>query len=255
MSFTEIERSICNKMGYDSSGLLAPAEAGKGAVRNRLSAIRSQLNSYVASPQAVIDAATAQLRNSAGTIFPGSTENDVEKLVDLINNCTYLQTENPISTTKALIGSMFEKLDSFFGDVASVPEYLLGEALGALDELFNNDKPRSSGLTDLMKDADKLINCLSTLCNGEYTSEVIALTNQTQNLYDDLGMVSDPLSANYGLLDKDTLFSDAGLTPSDITKITGANDEVNSLKDQGQQAINDLMDATKTAKKAGDILF
>ena len=68
-------------------------------------------------------------------------------------------------------------------------------------------------------------------------------------------MVSDPLSASYGLLDKATLYSDAGLTPSDITKITGANLEVNSLKEQGQTAINDLMESTKLAKKAGDILF
>jgi len=255
MAFTEIERSICNKMGYDSGGLLAPAEASKGAVRNQLSGIRSQLSSYIASPQAVIDAATAQLQTASGTIFPGHTQNDVDALLDIISNCTYLELDNPISLTKALIGSLFDKLDGFFDAVSAVPEYLLGQALGALDELFDNKLPRSTALTDLMKNADKLINCLSTLCNGEYTSEVLALTNQTQNLYNDLGMISNPLSANYGKLDKGTLFSDAGLSPTEIAKITGANLEVNSLKDQGQQAIDELMEVTKLSKKAGDIFF
>ena len=102
-----------------------------------------------------------------------------------------------------------------------------------------------------MKKADKLIECLSTVCNGEYTSEVLALTNQTQNLYNDFEMVGDPLDPNYGKLDKDKLYADAGLIPADIQKITSANDEVDSIKTQAKQAVDKLMSSTKLAKKAG----
>jgi hypothetical protein len=255
MAFTEVERSICNKMAHDSAGLLAPAEAAKGAIRNQMSAIRAQLNSYVQSPQGVIDAATNQLRNSAGSVIPGTTESDVEKMLEMINKCLFLQDDeklnNPVALGKSMTQSLFDKLNDYFNDVTSVPEYLLGKALSALEELYSNQLPGSSALSDLMKKADKLIQCLSTVCNGEYTSEVLALTNQTENLYNDFEMVSDPLDANYGKLNKDKLFSDASLIPGDIQKITSANDEVNSIKTQAKSAIDDLMSSTKIAKKAG----
>lgn len=255
MAFTEVERSICNKMGFDSSGLLNPAEAIKGAVRNQLSGIRSQLSSYLPSSQAVIDAASAQLENDVGSVIPGDSEDDVDSMIKLIQNCLYLKDDeklsNPISLADSMNKSLFDKFEDYFGDVASVPEYALGQAFSALEELYTNLFPRSSALTDLLKKADKLIECLSSVCNGEYTSQVVALTNQTQGLYNDFEMVGDPLSANYGRLDKDSLFADAGLSPVEIGKITSANDEVDSIKVQGKKAIEDLMKSTKIFKKAG----
>jgi len=259
MAFTELERSICNKMGFDSGGLLNGPEAAKGAVINQVSAIRAGLNSYVPSSQAAIDAATAALETSAASIFPGDSAADIQRMLDLINNCAYLEGNdkltNPISLAKALTESLFDKLNDYFGDAASIPEYLLGKLMSALDELYGNNLPGSNALTDALKNADRLINCLSNLCNGEYTSQVVALTNQTEDLYNDLEIVSNPLDPNYGLLDKDKLYSDAGLIPGDIAKITSANDEVNSLKGQGQSSIDSLMGSIKTLKKAGDIIF
>jgi hypothetical protein len=259
MAFTELERSICNKLGFDSGGLLNGPEAAKGAVNNQLSGIKAQLSGYVPSSQAAIDAATAALISNANSIFPGDSAADVQAMIDLINSCAYLEGDdkltNPISLAKALTDSLFGKLNDFFGDAASIPEYLLGKLMSALDELYGNQLPGSSALTDVLKNSDKLINCLSNLCNGEYTSQVIALTNQTQSLYNDLEMVSNPLDPNYGLLDKDKLYSDAGLIPGDIAKITSANDEVNSLKAEGQSSIDSLMGSIKTLKKAGDIIF
>ena len=255
MAFTEVERSLCDKMAHDSSGILAPAEAAKGSVRSQMSALRAALSSYVQSPQSVIDAATNQLRTNAGSVIPGTTESDVEKMIEMINKCLFLQDDdklsNPVSAAKSMTQSLFNKLSQYINDVTSVPEYLLGKLLSALEELYSNQFPGSSALTDLMKKMDKLIQCLSTVCNGEYTSEVIALTNQTENLYNDFEMVGDPLDPNYGNLDKDKLFAEAGLTASDIQKITSANDEVNSIKDQAKKSIDDLMGATKLAKKAG----
>jgi len=246
-------------MAFDASGLLAPAEAIKGAVKNSISGIKSQLSSYVASPQSTIDAATTVLNNNVASVLPGDTANDVQQMLNLINNCAYLKDDeklnNPVALGNAMTKSLFDKLDDYVGDVSSVPEYLLGKGLSAIEELYSNAFPGSSALTDLMKTADKLINCLSLVCNGEQTSEVIALTNQTQNLYNDFDMVGDPNDPNYGKLNKDQLFSDAGLIPSEVQKITGANDEVDAIKAKGKKSIEDLMNSTKTLKKLGDISF
>ena len=210
MAFTEVERSICNKLGFDTDGILAPAQQAKGAVTNQLSGIRAQLSGYVPSSQAAIDAATATLQNSADSIFPGDSAADVQKMLDLINNCAYLKGDdkltNPTALAKAMTDSLFDKLNGYFDDVSSVPEYLIGKLMSALDELYGNNLPGSNALTNALKNADKIINCLSNLCNGEYTTEVIALTNETQSLYNDLEIVSNPLDPNYGLLDKDKLY-------------------------------------------------
>ncbi|MHA1816198.1 MAG: hypothetical protein ACTSX1_09350 [Candidatus Heimdallarchaeaceae archaeon] len=255
MAFTEVERSICNKMSFDSSGLLNPAEAIKGAVKNQISGINSQLASYIPSSQATIDAASTTLENNVGSVIPGDSESDIEAMISLINKCAYLSDDeklnNPIALSNAMTKSLFDKFEDYFGGVASVPEYALAQALSALEELYTNLFPRSSALTDLLKKADKLINCLSAVCNGEQTSKVIALTNQTQNLYNDFDMVGNPLDANYGKLDKDKLFTDAGLSPAEISKVTNANDEVDAIKAEGKKSIEDLMNATKLLKKAG----
>jgi hypothetical protein len=169
MAFTEVERSICNKMGFDSSGLLAPAEQVKGAVTNQLSSIRAQLSSYTPSPQPVIDAATAALQTNANSIFPGDSASDVAKLVGMINNCAYLngndKLKNPISLGKSMTDSLFTKLASYVTDVSTVSEYLIGKLMSGLEELYGNQLPGSNALTDALQNADKLINCLSTLCN------------------------------------------------------------------------------------------
>jgi hypothetical protein len=255
MAFTEVERSMCNKMAFDSSGLLAPAEAVKGSVRNQISNTKSQLASYVPSPQSAIDAASAQLQNNIASVIPGNSEADVQAMLNMINNCEYLSGDeklsNPVTIANAMNKSLFNKINNYVDDVASLPEYALAKTISAIEELYSNLFPGSSALTDLLKKADKLINCLSNVCNGEYTSEVISLTNQTQNLYNDFDMVSDPLDSNYGKLDKDKLFSEAGLSPSEISKITDANDEVNSIKSQAKKSIEDLMNSTKVFKKAG----
>jgi len=259
MAFTEVERSICNKMSFDSSGLLNPAEAIKGAVRNQISGVRSKLANYTPSSQATLDAASATLQTNIGSIIPGDTEDDVQAMMDMISNCDFLNEDdslkNPVSLGKTMNKSLFDKIEDYIGDLIVVPEYDLGKALSKLDEIYGSLYPDASALTDLMKKADKLINCLSNLCNGEYTTEVIALTDQTTNLYSDFQMVSNPLDPDYGLLDKSQLYSDAGLSVSDITKISGVNDDLNNYKDEAKTAIQNLMDKTKTLRKAGDIIF
>jgi len=259
MAFTEVERSICNKMSFDSSGLLNPAEAIKGSIRNQISSVRSKLSSYVPSSQATLDSSSATLQTNVGTIIPNDGDDDVQAMIDLINNCDYLKDDdalkNPVSLGKTMEKSLFDKISDYIGDLIVVPEYDIGKALSSIEEIYGSLFPSASGITDLMKNADKLINCLSNLCNGEYATEIVALTNQTTNLYSDFQMVSNPLDANYGLLDKNQLYSDAGLTVSDITKISGVNDEIDTIKSNAKQSIQNLMDKTKSLRKAGDIIF
>jgi hypothetical protein len=257
MAFTEVERSICNKLAFDSAGLLAPAEEAKGTAINQLSSIRAQLSTYVQSPQETIDAATETLETNTESIFPGDSEDDVQAMIDLIDNCDFLdgKLSNPVSLAKSLLGSLFDKLNDYLDDVGSVPEYALSTAMSALDELYGNELPGGNAIGEALKSADNLINCLSSLCNDEFITEVTDLTDQVESLYSTLGIVSDPLDANYGTLDIDTLFSDAGLTSGDIAKIEGVLDEVDSVKEQGQSSINSLVDSIVTLKKAGDITF
>ena len=91
--------------------------------------------------------------------------------------------KNPIALGNSATQSAFDKIYSYVNDLTTIPEFLVGEALSSLEEFYSNLFPGSKALTDLLKKADQLINCLSNFCGGEYTSEVIALTNETQGLY------------------------------------------------------------------------
>ena len=258
-AFTDTERAVCDKMAHDSGGLLAPAEMVKGAVTNGLSQAKSALSSYIPSPQAVINAAKQQLNDNVTSVLPGNNVSDVQRMIDLINRCAYLKSndslKNPIALGNAVTQSSFQKIYGFIDDLVSVPEFLVGEALSALEEFYTNLFPRSKALTDLLAKADKLINCLSNVCGGEYTAEVIALTNQTQNLYNDFEIIGDPNDANYGKLDKEKLYSEAGLTAGEVAKITDATNEVDSVKALGKDAVDEFVNTAKNAKKLGSVIF
>jgi len=256
-ALTSTERAVCDKLAHDSGGLLAPARMVRGAVTNQLSAARAALANYTQSPQAVINAAKDALRNNVNNSLPDSNASDVGRMIDIINNCLYLKDDdalkNPISLGNAVTQSAFDKIYSYINDVTTVPEFLVGEAMSALEEFYSNLFPGSKALTDLLKKADQLINCLSNFCGGEYTSEVIALTNETQSLYNDFEIVGNPLDANYGKLDKETLYSEAGMTGGDIAKITDASDEVDAMKELGNSSVDDFVQAAKNVKKLGDL--
>jgi len=258
MALTDTERSICNKLAYDSGGLLAPAQMVKGAVTNQLSATRSALSGYIQSPQPVIDAGKQTLRDNVTSSLPGDDASDVERMLDIINNCDYLNEnenlKNPITLGNAVTESAFGKIYGYINDLQSIPEFLVSEALSALEEFYTNLFPRSKALSELLARADKLIDCLSNFCGGEYTSEVIALTNETQNLYNDFEMIGDPNDANYGKLNKDQLFADAGLTAGDIAKITDVNQEVDAVKADGKDAVDDFVKTAQNVKKLGSAI-
>jgi len=212
MAFSSIERSVCEKMGYDTGGLFSPGLQAKSFVISTISAIQAALRGYVASPQSVIDAALGDLYADTATILPGDSLDDIQRILDIINNCLYLSgsdtLNNPISLTTAFIRSMIEAISGFVNGYISIPEFLLGKLLSILDELYGNVLPGGRAISAALASIDQIINCLEFLCNGEFTAQVIILSTDVETLYNDLWIVDDPLAPNYGKLDKDTLFSE-----------------------------------------------
>ena len=255
MALSSIERSVCEKLGYDTGGLFSPALQIKSLAISQISAIQAALRGYVASDQAVFDAALGSLYAQTATILPGDSLDDIQKVLNIINNCLYLRgndaLNNPISLTTAFIRSMIEKISAFIDDYTYLPEFLLGKLLSLLDELYGDILPGSRAISEALANIDQIINCLSNFCGGEFTAQVIILTNDVETLYNDLWIVSDPLSANYGKLDKTTLFSDAGLTPTEIAKVLQVNTNINSIKASAQTSIDNFSNchcAPNTAK-------
>jgi len=259
MALSSIERSVCEKLGYDTGGLFSPALQIKSLAISQISAIQAALRGYVASDQAVIDAALGSLYAQTATILPGDSLDDIQKVLNIINNCLYLRgndaLNNPISLTTAFIRSMIEKISAFIDDYTYLPEFLLGKLLSLLDELYGDILPGSRAISEALANIDQIINCLSNFCGGEFTAQVIILTNDVETLYNDLWIVSDPLSANYGKLDKTTLFSDAGLTPTEIAKVLQVNTNINSIKASAQTSIDNFVTSAKSYKRLGSIVF
>ena len=110
-------------------------------------------------------------------------------------------------------------------------------------------------ISELLAAADKLLNCLSAGCAAVDPSYIPSLSQKTQELqdvYDDLGVVDDPLDPNYGKFDYSAMYNDLGLSTTEISNITKVKEGINTSKDSGMDAIKNTTDAMKTAKKIGE---
>jgi len=243
MAILPVERSMCNKMVYDFDGLLAPARAAKGAVRNKKNEIQSQLNVLTSSSQSAINSAVSSLTSQMDDIIPTATLSDMRELERFIEQCEYLSGLSPIAAMLGAIDSIYSKLDDFLDNIgASVPEFNLGKLASAINDLLG---ARGPNISDLLKNLDKLINCVELYCGGEYPSQLSSMTTALGQTYTDLNITSDPLDTNYGLFDFNSLYSTAGLDVTQIGQVNQVISSVDGEKDRTRSTINSAIDIYK----------
>ena len=259
MALTTAERAICEKLGYDSSGVLSPAQQAKSGATSLISQAQAALNNYVESPQSVINNAKAGLTTNVATVLPGDTLVDVQKVLAIINNCIYLSSSdslsNPISLVTALLRSIRDKVGDFIDDYIYIPEFFSGKILSLLQEIYGSVLPGARQVSNSLISSDYIINCLTNFCGGEFASKVSSLTTETQSLYTSLKIVDNPLSPNYGSLDTNSLYTAAGLGATAISKITDVTGTITGVKASGQSSIDSFVSNAKRFKKLGSIVF
>lgn len=243
MAILPVERSMCNKMVYDFDGRIAPVQAVKGAVRNKQNAMQTLLNNLTSSSQSAINSGIASLTSNVTDVIPTATLNDMEALQRFIEQCAYLSGLSPIAAMLGALNSVYEKINGFLTNIgASVPEFNISGIGSSINDLLG---ARGPNISDSLTDLDKLINCVELYCGGEYPDQITNMSTALGQAYSDLNVTSNPVDPNYGLFDFNSLYTTAGLNPTQISQVDQVKAAADEEKDRSKSTIDAAIDIYK----------
>lgn len=253
MAFTSTDRSLCNKILTDFPGLIGPLNSSSGIITGYGNTLDSQLRALKGnfSPSGDITNGIYTLNNTIGNAVPGSTLADMLALKAFLDNCAYLAGNNPLGTILNAAKGIFNLIDDTLDTLAgTVPEFGIGKIAGYINQLMNGlGLPGGDILSEIFKNADKLIQCMTNLCDtydpGYYGPYITSYTSELQSLYTIMNIDDDPLSLNYGLFDYDSLYSNVGLSVPEIAQMTTVIEAVDTVK---STSISGVMDSIASVK-------
>lgn len=246
MAISSMTKGVCDKMVGEFSNMQTLLNiASSKSIVSALSSLNSQLTGMVWSSLGDLTTGISNFTNAAASIVPGVTSADLENLVDMINNCSFLSAhelfKNPIALVKGMTDTVFGQLDSLAATYGGVlPEFNAGNATRQLNDLLT-DQNVSSNLTSM----DQILNCVSDQCGSDYAAQLAAMTAQTSALYSSMKIVSNPLSIDYGKLDVADIYSTAGLDASEIYKMSITTAAIDTQKDLTVTKIDEAVDGLK----------
>jgi len=254
---TTTERSLCNKLVIDFGGLITPINASRATVMGHASSLDSQLRSMAWSGTSAINNGIYTLNNTIDTAIPGTSITDMQALKTFLDNCAYLNGANPVGAILNAANGIFGLIDDTLNTLAgTVPEFGAGRIAGLINQLLSGlGLPGGDVLSEIFKQADRLINCLTYLCSpydSYYNPYISTYNSQLQSLYTSMNIVSDPLDSNWGLFDYDSLYSSVGLTADQISDMNLVVDAVDTVKSNSMTGVMDSIASVRNLLKEGD---
>jgi hypothetical protein len=243
MAILPVERSMCNKMVFDFDGSISPANAAKGGMRDKANQVQGLLNGLTSSSQGAINSAISDLRSQVDLVIPTDTLNDMRALKRFIEQCEYLSGLSAIAAMLGALEAIYNKIDSFLDNIgASVPEFDISKILSIINDLLGG---RGPNISDLLKHLDKLLNCISLYCGGEYPAQLSNMTVALGQTYSDLNIVSNPADPKYGLFDVTKLYDNAGLSLTQKAQVDQTTAAADGEKDRAEATIASAIDIYK----------
>jgi len=251
MALIPTERSICNKVVADFEGLTSPIRAAKGQIRSAASDFADQLRNTVWSEQSVLDQALTDFEDDLEEILPGDTSDDVQAIKDMIDNCDYLSSLSSVSTIAGTAGGIYDGIEDIINSLSeTTPEFQLGGIADTINNILKGIQfPFGDDISALFAKADKLIECLAAYCGGEYPSQVTQFTDDLNQLYSDMNIVSDPNNENYTNFDYGRVYSEVGLNPTQISNVTSTINKIDEGNQVAKSAIDSSIEAIKDTIK------
>lgn len=261
------EKSLCNKLLADWNGLLAPVYASKAAIQKASNDMLNKLREMVRFklftwPLQDLEDEINGFLDDVKDNLPGNELDDLQRLKYFLDHCDYLNQLEPIS---ALIGTALgisDEIDSLIDNLyVDFPEFAAANFGSLIDNLLSAlpGLPGGDVLADLLAQADELLNCLTLLCAviepDKYSPVLNGMFDELQTLYDDLNIIDDPNSADYGKFNYETIFGPppegAGLTDDQITAFEDTKTGLNAAKDSGVAAVDGVKSAIQQASRIG----
>jgi hypothetical protein len=256
MGLIPTEMTLCNKLVADYDSLIAPVKAARNIIRTRMFELESFLRSMTFSPQSILDAALLDFENRVLDIIPGDSLLDIQRILNFIERCAFYENVPPASIINGTIAGIFDNIGDIIEDIG-LPEFGAGSIADAINTVMNGiGMPGGDNLTDIMQNADKLLNCLDSICALEdpfYQDKVTSITNDLDVLYSDMGLIYD--GDTRGSFDFDAVYARVGLDSNQQGAINSVKGSFQTQKNDALTAVNNSIDAIKNAQKtAGGVL-
>ena len=250
MTVATTHNTLCGSLEQKFDPLIQPLIDAKRTYRAVVRDLTNGLASVVWSPQSAIDAALADIRNSTNAILPGAANEDMEYIKDFLAACDFAGISSPAQTVLGSANGIYDKVATFINSFSiTVPEFGLGALADGLNDLLAGAAfPGGNILSDIFKQADKLLQCMSTLC-PEY--DIGAKLAQLADLFDAYTLIDDPLDPNYAKVDYSYIYSQVGLTPERITAMNSVIDGIASVKVEAATSIDNAVAKVKSLTKIG----
>lgn len=251
MSLTPTQKSLCNKLATDYEALVSPVKSAKNLFKSHMGSLDSKIRGMVFSDPTDLDAAVGSFINSVQGSLPGDDIESMQELADFIRTCDYLSGLAPASTVNGTYNGIFSDITNFISDLTpSFPEFGAAAIADGINSLLSGiGFPGGSNLTDLLKQADKLLNCLNVLCGPDYGGAATEISDDLNTIYTDYNLIDS--GPNAGKFDFDSFYTASGLDASQQAAINTVTNSIGEQKTGAVTAVNKSIDKVKSLKKIG----
>jgi len=249
MSTASTRAAICKKISDQFDAMLNPASSAQAATKAQLDAIKSQLAGLSWSSDLDLDGAVDDLESWVNGAIPSAGSDDTDEILDFIKNCPFLSDlfPNPVGLANSSGGSIFDSVKDLISTMGNlIPEFGVGKLLGLIQDSLLPGIPGGLDISNLVKQADQLIECVAGRCGSSYSSRVSTMTSKLQGIYNDYDLDDDPLSPTYGELNLDSIYDAASLTVTNKEKMTKAMESISANKTSAVDSVTNLKSALKS---------
>jgi hypothetical protein len=244
--------AVCDK-------LVHTFDSTSGGLSNFSNRISREVNNNVSSLKGLSWSGSGDLTAGVGSLISQMdgripSSDSVDDILDFINDCPFLSGDsvlkNPIGLVNGMLASVYDKMGEIANSLAdslSLPELGVGKLL---DDIMN--MMDFSGVNISIPGLDDLISCVSASCGGEFASKISEMTDTLDELYVDFNMDSDPLSANFGNLDLDSIYNKASMTVSEKANMGTVTDALGGIKSEAQDRVSNCVETIKSTTDVFD---
>jgi hypothetical protein len=219
-----ITQAVCKHLLGELDGNLNKIRGAMKTLKRDFGSLKLSLGDYI--PTEDISAVLDMVSNVP---IPDFGEGGGE-LMDMITSCTYLEgspfLSNPGSAAASMIGAFVDAAYDVLGEISSID----------LDMSLNlnrlTDKLGAFDLTSAIPGADKIINCLSSICGTDVSDQI----DEMNALMNDMNLGDD------GNLDSAGLFDSIGLSTNAKDNLNGAGSAIGGLKDRVTGSVTSFSD-------------
>ena len=247
MPLTPTQTSLCNKLTSDYAGLIGPVKMAKDGIIGQRSALMGKLGGMGYSPPTVLADKLGMFKNAVGMSIPDP--GDLNSLKSMLTQCDYFKKFGPTAALIGLTEGALNKISSLLDNFETgTPEFGAAKLASMLNQALSSLMPGGSGITDILKSAGQLLECLSSVCvagDPSYFGGIEYMENDLTSLTESMGLVGDPSLPDFGTMNFKTIYSTVGMTDTQISTIDNVTKVVDDQKMRAKKAVADSITAVK----------